>query len=333
MHTPQLHKSLLLCILYNSRTPRLLTLLSCLALLTACGGDGGSASDVEGSKDYISARDVEIPGNNTQATLQISANCNWTIREDIEWLSVNPSQGSRNQNVTITTTGINPSATSERSGTLIIGSAGGAEHRITVTQLKASEVLRVNVSTLNFTSEKSFKDIAITANNHWSITGQTDWLYLDRNEGTGNATVRVNVEANEKTAARTPAELVIVSDGGLRATISVTQAGSDITVSLNVTPGSIAAPAAGGVYQLNVSGNAEWKATLPAGVSWLRLSQSSGTGNAQLQVTVDKNDSQAERVAVISIASGDIIATCTVTQAFEAEGNKPDEGDNPLPGM
>ena len=299
-----------------------------LVLLAACSGGGDSSSDVSGSKDYINAQDVVIPGNNTQATLHINANCNWTIKEDIEWLSANPQQGSGSQNVTLVTTGINPSSTVERTGTIIITNNGSAEHRVTVTQQKASEVLEANVSTLTFAESKSYQDITITSNNEWRITGQTEWLYLNRYEGSGSATVRVNVEANSTSGER-EAVLRITANSGLYATVKVKQTGKSATLSL--TPDNLSANPEGETKQLTVTCNGTWTAT--SSQSWARLDKTSGNGNATLTLTVERNESGATRTAIVTVTSGTLSSTCTLSQNAVEEENKPSEGDNPLPGI
>jgi len=303
-------------------------LFSLLLLLAACGGGGGSSSDITGSKDRIEAADVTIPGNNTQATLYISANCSWVIKEEIDWLSVNPQQGTGSQNVTVTTTGVNPSSTEERIGTLIITNNGEAEHRVTVRQLKASETLQTNVSTLTFSEGKSFQDITITSNNEWHITGQTDWLYLDRYDGTGSATVRVNVEANSTSGER-EAVLRITANSGLYATVTVKQAGKRITLSLS--PSTLAVRPEGDTKTLSVECNGDWTASCSQ--SWVQIDNSIGSGNATLTLSVAQNTSGAARSATVTLASGTLRATCTVSQDYVSDGDKPSEGDNPLPGI
>lgn len=301
-----------------------------LVLLTACGGGGGSSSDITGSKDYINAQDVVIPGNNTQATLQISANCSWTITEEIEWLSVNPQQGSGSQNVTLTTTGINPSSTEERIGTLIITNNAGAEHRVTVKQLVATETMQTNVSTLTFSEGKSFQDFIITSNNQWRITGQTEWLYLSQYEGSGSATVRVNVEANNSANTR-EAVLRITANSGLYATVTVKQTG--ISANLSVSPSTLQADPSGDNLALTVNCNTDWQAS--SNQSWVTLDKTSGTGNGALVLTVGKNTTGSTRTATITLSAGTSgpTATCTVTQEYVSEGDKPGEDDNPLPGV
>lgn len=51
------------------------------------------------------------------------------------------------------------------------------------------------------------------------------------------------------------------------------------TYHLNVSTLLIQAPAPGDTTQLTIDANAEWKVMIPAGIDWLAVSKTTGTGD------------------------------------------------------
>lgn len=84
----------------------------------------------------------------------------------------------------------------------------------------------------------------------------------------------------------------------------VPQPQPETTYHLNVSTTSIQAPASAGANtNVNIEANADWKVTIPAGVDWIEVNKTSGTGNEAIQVKVSKdNSSGAKRSANVTVA-------------------------------
>jgi hypothetical protein len=84
----------------------------------------------------------------------------------------------------------------------------------------------------------------------------------------------------------------------------VPQAQPEPTFHLSVSATSIQAPASAGTNtNVSVEANADWKVTLPAGVDWIEVNKTSGTGNEAIQVKVSKDNSTGvKRNATITVA-------------------------------
>ena len=96
---------------------------------------------------------------------------------------------------------------------------------------------------------------------------------------------------------------------------------------LTVTPTLLSYEAAEEEKSLHVSSsNTEWQIAAP---DWCVVSQSSGTGDADISVKATANTSREQRTGQITI-SGTGIATVyiSVTQKGRDVSNEPDEGDN-----
>lgn len=102
--------------------------------LIACGGDD-IGENIIMSKEYINTISrLEFQGAAGEGSLSITANCDWTISKDADWVTVNPASGSQNQEITVSVTANNTSA--DRSATITVKGSGFLAKKITVTQSK-----------------------------------------------------------------------------------------------------------------------------------------------------------------------------------------------------
>lgn len=112
--------------------------------MTACGGDeigGGDAPIV--SKEYINvigSLDFKSEGGDTEVS--VSASCDWTVTKDADWVSVSPTNGSKNQSITVTVSRNNSS--SDRTATISIkGIGNNLEKKISIKQDKTADSSQV----------------------------------------------------------------------------------------------------------------------------------------------------------------------------------------------
>jgi len=84
----------------------------------------------------------------------------------------------------------------------------------------------------------------------------------------------------------------------------VTPTPTPATYHLNVSQASVQAPAtAGATSNITIDANADWKITIPAGVDWIEVNKTAGTGNDAIQVKVSKeNNTGAKRTAVLTVS-------------------------------
>jgi len=94
-----------------------------MTAFAACGGgndNGGGDEPVVVTSDYIGVQSssIQLPGAETAQELTITANCNWSVSADVDWISLEPSSGNGNGTVTITAS-LN-STGSDRTGTITV---------------------------------------------------------------------------------------------------------------------------------------------------------------------------------------------------------------------
>lgn len=214
----------------------ILLILFAILTLTACGGGGDEGGETpSGGNEYLNVSDITIPTGNTIATLYIkaSANCEWTITCTESWVSFSDKKGRGDLNVTVTVTS-NPSSTSSREAKVIVASKT-VTRTVTITQSPNSEQLEISPTTMTFTSTTESKDVTISSNTHWTISGGASWITLDKTEGDNNGTVKITVADNEAKESRN-AEFTIRGNGGTIKQITIQQAGQPSDVDGVSTP-------------------------------------------------------------------------------------------------
>lgn len=294
---------------------RLFSLIACTFLLLACGGgdDAGGGGTPTGGSEYLNVSNVDIPGGNTTATLNIQAsqNCEWVISWTDSWIrSVSPTKGRGSQNVTITVT-TNPSSSAERTAILTVKNTSGSIIRnVTVTQSPNAETLELSTSSISFTNAASSQDVTVTSNTHWTITGVASWLSLSKTSGDDNGVVKITVEENTEEAERS-AVLTFTGASGAVKQIAISQAGRSSNFS--VSPTSISAEALASQVTFTIIGEARWTAKSNQG--WATLSDVSGQGQKEVKVSLSDNMSEATRTAEITVSSSTKSETVTITQA------------------
>lgn len=96
-----------------------LYMLAMIALAACSGGDdGGDDVIVTNELISVSSASLQLPGAEGEVELKITANCNWSVSADANWISVSPSSGNGDGLVNISAS-LN-STGSERMGTVIV---------------------------------------------------------------------------------------------------------------------------------------------------------------------------------------------------------------------
>lgn len=198
-------------------------------LIIACsgGGESGGNDTPSGGSEYLNVQNLDVPGGNTTATLSIQAsvNCEWKISWSDDWIrSVSPSEGRGVQNVTVTLT-TNPSSQLSRNSTLTVSNKNGTIVRnVILTQSPNAESLTLSVSSLNFTNSVETQEVSVNSNTHWTITGKSDWMSLNKLEGDNVETITITVLENTSESERN-ATLTFTGREGASQQLAIKQAG------------------------------------------------------------------------------------------------------------
>ncbi|MGE0076239.1 MAG: PKD domain-containing protein [Bacteroidales bacterium] len=143
---------------------------------------------------------ISVSGNPTLSaaagstiTFTITSNIDWTIAESSDWFSVNPTSGSGNATITVTSDLLNSSIES-RNANLVISGTNAEDVSVSVTQNAATIALSRTTIDIDATSNsQSFFNI--TTDVDWQATCSASWLSLDKTSGSGNDAMTLTAEA------------------------------------------------------------------------------------------------------------------------------------------
>ena len=225
-------------------------------------------------------------------TLSIQSNTDWVITGKPNWLSVSKEAGTGNDNITVTST--ENHNTTSRSGEIIIGQPGlSIECKVSITQI--GKTLSTNVSLLEFSDKASQQNFNITSDANWTSSKSVDWFTHNPISGYGDTTVNVAVEENTSTEERIGT--INYSFADKTTFVNIHQLAKYMTIDNK----SFDFDSKGGSHTIELSTNDEWTAEVEHQSSWLKLSKTSGTGNATITLTVDDNPSVNVRSTAIII--------------------------------
>lgn len=223
------------------------------------------------------------------------------------WLGITPSDGTGEISVTINV--VENNSFEERVGHayVYLNDSSNPFYDFIVTQQgKDAANLVVTPESLIFSNDGGTLNISIVSNYAWSASCDASWLSLSKTVGNGNTSISVIAKPNPSTTQRS-ANIAITCEGATKI-VSVIQESQALAVS----PSAITFDYFSGSQNISVATEGQWTANSSA--SWLTLSQSSGTGNASIGVNVSVNNAITERTAVLTITSGGVSKTISVTQ-------------------
>lgn len=198
-----------------------------LLLVCSCVKSGNGEDMPTAGLEYIDVPNkVDIQGEETSASIAISAsdNCNWTVScSDPLVSNISPTSGRGDGTVTITTT-VNPTSLSSRNAILNVRNSNGTiERTIPLTQFASKEFIELSLESIEFSKNSETRDVTISSNTRWTITGGASWITLSKTEGENNGAFSIIADANTAYDKR-DAVLTVKGAGGTSRNISIKQA-------------------------------------------------------------------------------------------------------------
>ena len=182
---------------------------------------------------------------------------------------------------------------------------------VEIEQDGAAALISISPGILEFSSSSGEKTVDITSNTNWTVSQKPQWCTLSPNSATGNATVSVSVTENGNTFTREGK--IVFSAGSATAELSVRQQPGEPELEVSDTEFSFSGN--GDVASFTITSNAGW--VVNTGASWLKASEESGTGNAAVTLTAERNEKLEVRTTQVTVRTkdGTIRRTITVSQA------------------
>ncbi len=242
---------------------------------------------------YIDAdEDLIFSSIEESKKLSIRSNTGWIVTSKPNWITLSKETGDGNSEITVTSSE-NPNTTS-RTGEIVLGQVGlTLECRVKVTQL--GKTLSTDVTLLEFSDKASQMTFNLVSDAVWTSTQTAQWFTTTPTSGRGNATIMVAAEDNNTTEERTGTINYAYVDKTTY--VNVHQLAKYMTIDNQ----SFEFDSKGGSHTIELSTNEEWTAEIEHNVSWLKLSKSSGSGNAVITLTAEDNASVNTRSTTVII--------------------------------
>lgn len=171
--------------------------------------------------------------------------------------------------------------------------------------------LSISPSSYSFDSYSSSGNISVTCNSSWSVSKSGSWITLNTLSGSNNGIVYYSISENTSSSSRSGT--ITVTAGSISRTCTITQSGKTVQTSLSISPSSDSFDSYSGSGSISVTCNSSWS-VIKSG-SWITLNTQSGSNNGTVYYSVSANTSSSSRSGSITITSGSISRTCTITQS------------------
>lgn len=244
----------------------------------------------------VTPNDLHVASAGESITLFVNCDETWTTLLDGEWISLDKTEGEGNDVVVLTVTE-NPLYT-ERNTAIKFISNSGLIVVIDIAQEASIDphFLEVTPTSLYFGHEGGSQDVTISCDVEWNVLFFDEWLSVSTMEGTGNGSVTITVEPNVFNETRVAA--VNVSSGNLSQRIIVRQTPGEELLWAAVNPDTLFAAQPGEALSFAVTSNTDWVLSAP---SWITLPQTSGSGDATIDLMVGANLTYNSRIGYITV--------------------------------
>jgi hypothetical protein len=305
-------------------------LLGCVVACLAAGCGGNSVTTTEAPTPVkcatnLSGLPASVPatGTKVQATVSAARECSWSATTDATWLALSPDAGQGGAQVTVAVAANN--APTARSGAIVVNGA-----RVTLNQEPAPCRFDLNRSSAQIDPEGGRVQVSVTAmaGCTWKVSSPASWVSSSVATGTGNRTVELTVEPNAGAARSTTVEIaghrfrVDQSGAATPGAPPPPAPGPDPSPTPGPTPGPAPSPdppptpapsctyavsddrqqlnhdADTGRFEVDTQAGCSWTASTTD--SWIRITQSSGTGSGNVRFSVESNNGPA-RVGAIAV--------------------------------
>lgn len=244
----------------------------------------------------VSPAELTFTAKSESKTFSIASNTAWTATSSAPWAKINAASGSGNAQVVVSAE--ENTAITQRSATVTIKTADGkASATVKVTQSSANVIFSVDRNEFDVAAAGESFSVKVTHNIGYKINSMPDWVKQTGKASSGNVdTHTFNAEANTSTEAR-EGVIVFCNDNNECVPVTVKQAGANAT--LSVSPASMTFTAKSESKTFTVTSNTDW--TMTSDATWVKLSATDGSGNAQVTVTAEENTATKQRIATITL--------------------------------
>ena len=146
--------------------------------------------------------------------------------------------------------------------------------------------LTVSPQSIELESDGASQNVALQSNVNWSASSNAGWLIISPKTGTGSMEIALKADANISGAERTATVTFTSADvEGLSASLTVKQ----VPVSVSFSKDTVPVKSEGETVTFSVTSNTDWTILTSEETARVKLSQTSGSGNATITAEVTAN--------------------------------------------
>lgn len=247
-------------------------------------------------------------------TVAVSCEGAWSASANVDWVTLNQTQGEGDAEVVITVA--ENQEFTPREASVVFVSPSDLTAFVSIHQAAAPEpdphYLEVSPLSLQFSKQGGSQEISISCDDLWKIEFNADWLTASEMLGTGDATVVLTAAPNTILEPRS-CIMTVVSES-LSQRVAVLQEAGDEVVYVTLEPDTLSVSYTGATsVMVSVTSNTTWN--LQAS-SWItNLPGYMMQGDATLYLIVDVNSSPAPRYGFVrALHNGEVVAEVIVFQ-------------------
>ncbi len=243
--------------------------------------------------------------------LKLVSEVSWTASTSHTWINVSPDSGEAGES-TLRISALENTTISDRTGYVYIKT--GNSNRVEIPVRQRGLYIEFQVSNLEFEAEGGEQTIVITSNTSWEIVLPTvtteSWITVSPMSGELDREITISLAENPNLTSRS-------------ITITATQTGLSLKDDLVITQkgkyfnyGSVSTFECSDKAQdlvVDVKSDAAWQAV--SNDSWISVSPESMTGDAELVISVEENNTDGSRTGTVTLTIGDQSYTLTVIQS------------------
>ena len=252
------------------------------------------------SASVLSAEKVKLdfPSAGGSASVPFMATAAWSVRLDSDWCTVSPMDGDASNGTSVTVTATPNLSEAQRSCTVTI-TCGEVNRYIAVAQEPAPtpepDKFFLSPSAVDIGPAGGIFTVTVTSTQPYHISAVPEWIKESSVSGTTHS---FNAEANDSKEERSGV-IVFCSDEGACLPCTVTQAGNGPYTAIGAMTMEFSGEA--GSKKMAITSNESW--TVSSDAPWCSVSPASGSGNADVIVAVEENETVVTRNCVVTVVS------------------------------
>lgn len=168
----------------------------------------------------LSPESLSVSSAGERKTVAVTSNVGWTFTGMPSWMTLDKSSGTGTTNVILS---VKENESIQSREVELTVSNEYLTRKLRVTQAGATPVLSVDSMKLNCGASGGDRQLKITSNMNWQVTGLPAWITASPEKGKGDGIVTLKISANE--AAQKRESVLTISGEGVTRKISVTQLG------------------------------------------------------------------------------------------------------------